>query len=500
MKRTLAIVLALILALTAFALTSAEEAEPITIEILMGEAALVPLTDDFTYFQKLTEKTGIHIHFVSVPSADYNTKKSTALSTADFPDIMLVAQSDLNTYASEGLFVNLSEHKDELENFFNIVEQNPAAKVTYIDGNAYAFPTIARWDKVRGSALIARKDIMDALGVEVESIKTWEDFKGLLAQVKEAYPDMIPFIGRNISGDTYYALGTYKGIVFDPQEGKWSYEPIKEETRTALEFLNGLYNEGLLDPDIITTTSAGWQQKMASNIGFSFLDNVNFANTNLPALQAIVPDAEWVIIPVPETEGGYARGLFTNPHQLTRLWVINAAGDKIDTCLELFNYLYTDEACTMMNLGTEGVDFYYDENGQAHFTDEVIAAYSTDGAFVKTAMHAVRGNDSYETFIPYCDNLSYFAEVPAHQEAWYQAIANDPAFAYPVNTPPFNAEEREALTAITTNLNTIVTKMYSDFVMGLESFDNFDSYVQQLIDAGAETMEDIYNDAQARIG
>ncbi len=500
MKRTLAIVLALILALTSFALTSAEEAEPITVEVLMGEAALVPLTDDFTYYQKLEEKTGIHIHFVSVPSADYNTKKSTALSTADFPDIMLVAQSDLNTYASEGLFVNLSEHKDELENFFNVVEKYPDAKVTYIDGNAYAFPTIARWDKVRGSALIARKDIMDALGVEVESIKTWEDFKGLLTQVKETYPDMIPFIARKLSADTYYALGAYKGIIFDPQEGKWSFDPIKEGARAALEYLNGLYTEGLLDPDFSTCTSADWQQKMTSNRGFCYLDNVNFANTNLPALQAIVPEAEWVIIPMPENENGLARGLFTNPHQLTRLWVINAASDKIDACLELFNYMYTEEACTILNLGTEGVDFYYDENGQAHYTDEVIAAYSTDGAFVKTAMQAVCGNAAYETFVPYSDNLAYFAVVPAHQDAWYQSIANDPAFTYPVNTPPFNAEERETLNAISTNINTILDKMYSDLVLGLDSFDNFDSYVQQLIDAGAETMEDIYNDAQARIG
>ena len=499
MKRILSVVLVLLLVLTTWSVASAEE-DVITIDVMMSEAALVPLSDDFTFYQKLTEATGIRIHFIPVPSSDYPTKKSTALSTADLADIMLVEQSDVNTYASEGLFVNLSEHADELENFFKVVETYPVSKVTFVDGQAYAFPTLARWDKPRGSALIARKDIMDNLGISVDSIETWADFKDVLTQVKEAYPDMIPFIARGISANTYYALGTNNGIIYDPQECKWSFEPIKEETRSALEYLNSLYTEGLLDPDFNTSKSADWQQKMASNKGFAYLDNVNFANTNLVALQAIIPEAEWTVIPMPVNEFGYARGLFNDPHQLTRLWVINAASDKIDACLELFNYLYTEEACTMLNLGTENVDFYYDENGDAHYTDEVIELYSTDGAFVKTAMQAVCGNASYETFIPYADNLAYFAEIPAHQEAWYKTIENDPAFAYPINTPPFNEEEREVLNNISTNLSTIVKEMFANLIMGLDSFDNYDSYVQRLLEAGAEQMEDIYNAAQDRIG
>ncbi len=386
MKRTLAIMLALALVLSAFVVVFAEDTDAITINVMMSESSLVPLSDDFTYFAKLTEKTGVRIHFVAVPSGDYNTKKSAALSTADFPDIMLVTQDDVNNYATEGLFVNLSEHKDELENFFNVVEKYPVSKVTFVDGQAYAFPTIARWDKPRGSALIARKDIMDSLGIDVDTIQTWDDVKELLKAVKVAYPEMIPFIARGLSANLYYALGTYNGIIFDPQEGKWSYEPIKAENRGALEFLHSLYAEELLDPDYNTCKSADWQQHMASNTGFAYLDNVNFANTNLAALQAIVPEAEWTIIPMPENEYGYARGLFSDPHQLNRLWVINATSDKIDACIELANYLYTDEACTMLNLGTENVDFYYDDDGDAHFTEEVIERYSTDGIFVKTAM------------------------------------------------------------------------------------------------------------------
>ena len=68
-----------------------------------------------------------------------------------------------------------------------------------------------------------------------------------------------------------------------------------------------------------------------------------------------------------------------------------------------------------------------------------------------------------------------------------------------MNTPPFNEEEREFISSVSTNLSTIVTDMNAKLIMGLDSFDNYDSYVQKLLDAGAEQFEQIYNDAQERI-
>lgn len=477
--------------------------EEVVINVMLAETPLVPLSNDFTYYQNLYEKTGIRINFVAVPSSDYETKKSLVLSTNDMVDVMQVAQKDLNFYASEGIFVNLSEHEAELENFFTVASEVPAVKTTYIDGNAYAFPTLARWDMLRGSALILRKDILDALEIDIDSIKTYDDFYDVLVQVKAAYPDMIPFIARNgasgLMNNIGYSLGAGYGATFDPQAEKWIYQAARPEMKDVLDYLNKMYAEGLLDPDYATVSSGDWQQKMANNQGFAYFDNINFANTNLAALKGLVPEAEWSVITTPENSFGYSRAIYTNPHQMDKLWVISSKTDKLDAILKLFNYLYTDEACDMLNLGTEGVDFYRDENGDCFLMDEVIEKYSTDGAFVKTAMQAICGNAAYETFIPYADNRAYFIQVPEHQMAWYETIQNDPAFTYPVNPPPLSEDERDEISEMAADVETIAKEMIDKLIMGLDPMDSFDSYAQRMQSAGSTRIEEIYNEAQARM-
>lgn len=506
MKRSLLVVICIILFCAMLVPTALAQqlpivTEPVTVDLMISESSLVPITNDFKFYNKLAEQTGITINFLPVPSSDYATKKSLALATGEIPDIVLIDQNDLNLYASAGLFVNLHENADKLENFFDIVEQIPDAKTTFVDGVAYAFPTLSRWDKTRGSSLIVRSDIMEKVGVDPESISTWEDYEELLRKVQEAYADMAPFIARGKSGmmGIVYAMGSGYGMQYDKNKGMWVYGPATEETKTVLSTLNRWYDEGLLDADYATCSSADWQQKMAADKGFSYLDNVNFAATNYAALQSVVPDAAWQVLDLPLNEFGYARGTFTTPHQLDRLWAISSATEKLDAILGLFDYLYTDEACTLLSLGTEGDDFFYNEDGEPQFTDEVIEKYSTDGVFVKTAMQSECGNASWETFIPYCDNRSYFIQTPDYQEEWYTTIANDPAFDYSVPVPPMTADERESLVDIQLELDTISTEMFDKIIMGLEPVDAFDTYLQEMKDAGYETMVQIYNDAQNRI-
>ena len=475
----------------------------VTIDVMLPESPLVPLNNNFTFYQYLYDRTGIKINFIGVPSSDYSVRRSLALSTADFPDVIQIAQAQVNDFASEGIFVNLSKHKNDLPNYFNIVEKYPEAKVTFIDGESFAFPTIARWDKPRGSTLIMRQDILDALKINEASIKTFDDFYNVLKAVKNAYPNIIPFIQRGGSNSLMsllgYSLGSDSGISFDPQQRKWVYAPVQPQTRVVLAYLHKLYSESLLDPDYATTSGTDWQQKMASNKSFSYLDNVGMANTNLPALRGIVPNASWNVIRMPQNSFGYARGLLINPHQLGRLWAVNSSSKKIDNILKLFNFLYTEEACDILNLGKEGIDFVYGPDGRPQLTPARIAKSTVDGIYVQRVGQAETGAAAYETFIPYSDNLSYFIQLPEHQEAWYKTIENDPAFVYPVNAPPFNERERGRLSEIVTNLSTIATVMFDKLIMGIDNLDTFNSYVARMKAAYSDEVEKIYNDAQARL-
>lgn len=512
MKKLVSLALALVMMLSLVPAALASEAQegwlvdkPVTITVMLDEVELTPINDNLRHFQDLAERTGITVKFQPIPTSDYQTKLNAVLGTNDFPDVIRIGTNEVSNYGPYGLFVDLNEHKDELPNFFNILEQYPAAKTTFFEGETpYAFPTINRWDKTRGNCLLVRSDIMDALGVEPADVKTFDDVYELLKKVKAAYPEMIPFTARGTGNlnALLYALGSYyanSGIYYSQQTGAWEFAPATAETRAALEFLSKWYEEGLLDPDYATCSSSDWQQKLANGTAFAFLDNSNFAQTHLPALRQLTPEASWEVINMPTNASGYARGLFVDPHQLGRLWAINAETENLDAILKLFNFLYSEEGCSMMCLGTLNEDYYVDENGNYKATPEAIEKYSVDGQFTVTMMQTERGNNCYGSFLPYIDLLYTFAVPLQPRETWYDTVAADPAYTYPVPTPSFTEDEFLTVFDISEKAKVLVEQMYDKIIMGQEPITYFDECAEEFEKMDVEELIKIYNEAHARM-
>ncbi|HOJ11574.1 MAG TPA: extracellular solute-binding protein [Clostridiales bacterium] len=475
----------------------------VEITVMLGESNLVPISQDMLHFKWMYEQTGIKIVFMPVPVADYNQKKSTLLSTNDLPDIIQVGQSDLNNFASTGIFVDLSKYKDQLLNFYDKVERYPEAKFTFIDGKPFGFPTLNRWDMTRASGLVVRKDIMTKLNIDPP--KTFDEYYDMLKKFKAQYPDSVPYVNRNGSKNLIstlgYSLGSGTSIQYDPQAKAYLFMPGKPETKQVLAYLNNMYKEKLLDPDYISVTATQWEEKIANGTGLSYLDNVGFCLKHLTALQKIVGDAEWDLLFMPVNSFGYARGLYISPHQLGRIWAVSSESKKIPEIMKMFNWFYTEEACDMMNLGKEGEDFIRKPDGELEVTEQNRKKYSDEkGLFVQALMHKERGNAAYESFIPYSDLHSYFLATSEFQLNWYKEIQQkDKAYTFPLPTPPFNTDEREKVTSIQAQLNTIAVEMFDKLIMGVEPIDAFDKYVQKFKEKGMDELEKIYSDAYNRI-
>ncbi len=519
MKKGLCIILAFVAAAACFAAGGTEApapapaAEPaktgrlvdkdVEITVMLAESNLVPVGANMLHFQWMYERTGIRVKFMPVPSADYAQKKNTLLSTNDLPDIIQVNQTDINKFADSGIFVNLSKYKAQLPNFWDKVAKYPEAKFTFVDGNPYGFPVLNRWDLTRGSALVARSDIMKELGIAAP--KTWVEYFDMLKAFKAKYPASVPYCNRNGSNNLMYSLGYSLGsgntIMFDPQAGKYLYQPAKPETKQVLAYLNAMYREKLLDPDYVSVKAQQWEEKIASGVGLSYLDNVGFAAKHLPALRKKIPTADWTALFTPTTQWGWSRALYTAPHQLNKLYAISSKSKNIDAMIKMFNWLYTDEACDLMNLGIEGVDFVRNAKGEVEITAETRKKYSdSQGNFIPTSMHKERGNAAYESFIVYSDLHSYFLATPDFQMKWYtDVIQKDKAFTYPVPQPPFTPKEREAVAGLQTGLQTIALEMFDKLIMGTESIDAFDKYLERFKAKGVAELEKIYNDAYAKI-
>jgi putative aldouronate transport system substrate-binding protein len=473
------------------------------VSVMLPESPLVPVSPNMLHFQWMYEKTGIKIKFLPVPTGDYTSKKNTLLSTNDLPDIIQVTQTDVNNFAESGILVNLSKYKNQLPNFWDKVAKYPDAKFTFVDGNPYGFPVLNRWDLTRGSGLIVRSDLMKELSIPAP--KTFKEYAEMLKAFKVKYPASVPYVNRNGSNNLMmslgYSLGSGNTIMYDPQAGKFQFEPAKPETKEVLAYLNGMYRDKILDPDYVSITQTQWQEKMANGTGLSFLDNVTFAATNLPALKKKIPTAEFDTMFLPASSFGYARGLWTMPHQLGRIWAVSTKSKNVDAIIRLFNWLYTEEACDLMNLGKEGPDFIRKSDGSLAFTPETAKKYSDDqGNFVQTSMHKDRGNAAYESFIAYSDLHSYFMATPAFQMKWYTDFQQkDAAYRYQTPTPPFTAKERDAAATYQTALATIATEMFDKLIMGVQPIEDFDKFLARFKEKGLAEFEKIYNDAYNRV-
>ena len=113
---SLSLILCLLLAFGVLG-TLAEEAkiapEPITYEIMVYEHASQPWLQDAVVLQEVFEKTNVQLKLNVVPQSDYSTKLNVLLSTNQMPDLVKTVvggYADIKTYASSGIFLNLSAY------------------------------------------------------------------------------------------------------------------------------------------------------------------------------------------------------------------------------------------------------------------------------------------------------------------------------------------------------------------------------------------------------
>ena len=131
------------------------------------------------------------------------------------------------------------------------------------DGQRYGIPcNISDTDTF--SYIWLRKDWMEALNLEAP--KTMDDLKNIMVKFAEAN------LGNNennygmlIDKSLYYSTrGLFAGFKAYPEfwveeDGKLVWGGTQENVKKALTFLNGLYNDGMLDKEFITQSNTDAQ-------------------------------------------------------------------------------------------------------------------------------------------------------------------------------------------------------------------------------------------------
>ena len=238
-----------------------------------------------------------------------------------------------------------------------------------VDGEIYAIPsTAAQPDSLRFS-ITARQDLLDKIGYTADKLpKKLDEFTQMLRDIKAAYPDMIPLtIGKdtkpvalisNIASAFDINAGGNQGA-YQLVDGKVTYIIDHPNLKPYLEYVQGLFNEQLIDLDWSAQTLADSRKKWIGGQAVMCYNSWNgFA---IDTMYESFPGMEFSVLPLLEDENGKV-------HAQTYSGVgayggIPYTAEHPAEAIQAINNLMEWDTHKLIGLGVEGTHWEYDENG-----------------------------------------------------------------------------------------------------------------------------------------
>lgn len=252
--------------------------ETVTFRVLMVRSDEVTDYDDNAFTRWLEEQTNIHVQWDLVPEDDVQSKLNVMLASGDIPDIIFgaVNPSQLLLYGSQGVFLPLNDLiAEHAPRATKLLEVQPVVRdvITSPDGTIYAMPGYGEcYHCTMNQKLWLYQPWLDALGLELP--QTVEDLEAVLLAFKEQDPngngeaDEIPLSGSISEANMALPAYLMNAFIYYPgpmvgenplqarnlivQDGQVTAVYATPQWREGLRYLNRLYAQGLIDPQIFT--------------------------------------------------------------------------------------------------------------------------------------------------------------------------------------------------------------------------------------------------------
>lgn len=320
--------------------------------------------------------------------------------TTDRPDVVIMPAAMYAQYAAfDGVLWDMTEAYENSD-FYNRMTRANVNEANYINGKLLGLSPAAG----NGCLTYVKQTWLDAVGLSVDDIKTYDDFINMLTKFSTEDPD-----GNGVKGDTYGIIAA--GIISNEapwtnylpefwqsaqpafvqdDNGTWIDGFQTEETKAALERLRDAWAKGLIDPDTSLfygetkktrekwfgadqTGSAGcfsywagtWHETLANNLAKNGLSD-EIAELNLIAEMEGFIDRKapvWVILDDGDGNDARENAIFE------AFFETMLDGDKVQTMwmYGVENVHWSTKAETItLNAGTEKEKSTTYEEGQFH--------------------------------------------------------------------------------------------------------------------------------------
>jgi len=375
MKKTLSILLALCLLLGC---ASALAENPTISQLAINSYYSTVDLKDAYLLKKIADNAGVNVNWNLLDPGTYAESVSPMLASGqDLADVIMLPDLDTNQiYLSSGLFEPLDTHFDIMPNYKKFLDENPIIKgsLTAVDGHIYYVPQTVVTNNYQ-PVLMYNVRWLEKAGIEAPT--TLDAFVEMLRYYKEN--DM------NGNGDTTdeipmsiqsaflpYMFGPAFGLdlvsgFYADDEGVVHYAAYESEAYKAyLTFLNGLYNEGLLEVEFTSLNRDQIVERCANDLtGVTY--DFSWQMSTLYSQNAPGYDGEHGIFVGVAPLSGDHEGFYVGRNPVSNVFGINAKSANLEAAIKYLDYAMGEEAQDLYVWGEEGLTYEVDAEGNRHF-------------------------------------------------------------------------------------------------------------------------------------
>lgn len=494
----------------------AQEGFPIVDETLtltlMAPGVGMSEWEDMPTLQEYSKMTNIEFEYDTPPQSDFATRLNLAFASGDLPDIIYAGgPNSLNAslevdYGEQGLLIPLEDMlEDYAPNFYQLMEEHPEIRqsITTTDGHIYALPNVVQSDTsswIMGPVWY-NGEWLDALGVE-ELPQTVEEFYELMVRFRDEDPngngeqDEIPISDVALNGIRGWIMPAFgiKGWGIEEQDGVVRYTFATENFRGYLEFMNRLFEEGLLDPETFSQSGEQKQAKGQNNQIGVFQDWFSYFTTGRSEEEALNDPmfgpltSEFLEEPLMPMDPGIKRGSF----------VITKENPSPEASLRWIDYFYTPEGYEFINHGPEGYlwEWEDEEGGAKVYNEEVDPDNRENYRGTITPAYGITIPGLSVELDPIGGERSAFSDflleetqekIEAHGEVIFPLVY-------------LTSEEQAEVNTIKVDLETYVVESEAAFITGNKELndDTWNEYMGTLEQIGVDRLVEIHQAAYDR--
>lgn len=316
------------------------------------------------------EKINVEVELVPIEIWNYSSQVSLALQGGEKMDL-IQSLGDFNTAVSTGMTLDITDMIDSLAPESKALVGDAWLAATSHEGRVYGIPTFK--PIALTPMVIYRKDIADAIGLDMSAVNSVGDMTDVLRKVKAAYPDMTPLAAVNTGNigvgltvpNVDYLTDNYfspKGVLLNDELTVVDFY-ASEAFAQVCELAHTWYNENLVMKDAATTASAA-SELMSSGNYFCYIASYSYPEADTAAsLEAVT--------------GGYPLGAkiigsaFLDTSSINALtWMVASTSKVPEAALKFLNLTFTDkDVVNLIIYGLEGRDYVWNDDGTVRYPD-----------------------------------------------------------------------------------------------------------------------------------